>query len=50
MIEISADDAKKIAYFLTMYALNLRQTSRQNESYRADTIDDIVQRLNRSLS
>lgn len=46
MIEISKDDAQRIAYFLAQYTLLLRQTTYQADGYKADAVQGLSDMLN----
>ena len=45
MISITEEDAIKVVEFLSGYILRLRYTKNTLDGYRADVIEDLVQRL-----
>lgn len=42
---MDSNDIEKIRIFLLQYVEYLRSTGRQSDSYRADTIEDLLTRL-----
>lgn len=49
MISVTEEDAMKVVEFLNGYILRLRYTKNMLDGYRADAIEDLVQRLNKNI-